>query len=176
LNKAIVRNGLPYPPSDAAEFAPEDGALEAVARIAQRIPLLFVVSNQPDVARGTRTREQVEALNELLLRQFPVTQVYVCYHDDVDACDCRKPKAGLLQRAAQEYGVDLSQSYMVGDRWRDVGAGLAAGCTTILIRKNYAEGPVAPQPHVSVRSISEAADFIIGEEHLRGKAARMNFA
>jgi D-glycero-D-manno-heptose 1,7-bisphosphate phosphatase len=87
-----------------------------------------IVTNQPDVATGRQRREVVEAMHALLLSRLAVDAVKVCYHVDADHCACRKPKPGMLLEAAGELDIDLSASFMVGDRWRDIAAGQAAGC------------------------------------------------
>ena len=162
INRAIVRDGKPYPPADLSQLEVLPGVAEALGRLRAAGCRLIVVTNQPDVARGTQTREAVEALHaELLARGLPIDDFRVCYHDDTDDCDCRKPKPGLLLRAAREEGLDLSSSFLVGDRWRDVEAGRRAGCTTVFVDYRYAE-PERSQPHVRVRSLAEAADWILG--------------
>jgi D-glycero-D-manno-heptose 1,7-bisphosphate phosphatase len=160
LNEAVVRGGKPYPPGSAAELRIVEGARAALDRLkALGLPLL-VVTNQPDVARGAQTREAVEEIHGLLRRELPVDEILSCFHDDRDACDCRKPKAGLLRTGAQRHGIELEHSFMVGDRWRDIDAGKAAGCRTIWIDRGYLErGPSAP-PDVRVSSLDEAADWI----------------
>ena len=93
-----------------------------------------MVTNQPDVARGTQTREAVDAMHARLRAELPLDAIYACWHDDADACACRKPKPGMLVDAARDLGLDLAHSFMVGDRWRDTAAGLAAGCQRDLRR------------------------------------------
>ncbi len=124
--------------------------------------LLFVVTNQPDVARGTQARENVELLHAALQNQFalPIDGFYVCYHDDGDRCDCRKPSPGMLLTAAAEHGIALDESFMVGDRWRDILAGQQAGCKTIWIDAGYDE----PEPDTCdarVESLAQAAAWIL---------------
>ena len=125
---------------------------------------LVVVTNQPDVARGTQTATAVEAIHaELLARGLPLDDFRVCYHDDADGCDCRKPKAGPAAggRAGRRASISAA-SFMVGDRWRDVEAGRRAGCTTVFIDYGYDE-PERSQPHdAACRSLAEAADWILG--------------
>jgi D-glycero-D-manno-heptose 1,7-bisphosphate phosphatase len=171
LNKAVVREGRPYPPSNASELVLDEDARESLTRLNRLFSLLFVVSNQPDVARGSVTRDRVEGLNAQLMERLPITAFYVCYHDDADQCECRKPLPGLLLKAASEYDVDLTRSYMVGDRWRDVEAGIAAGCTTILIDRGYDE-TLRAIPHATVNSLAEAAAYILNTEADRGAAAK----
>jgi len=121
---------------------------------------LIVVTNQPDVARGTQTREGVEVLHAALSAELPLDEFRVCYHDDPDGCDCRKPAPGLLLAAAQDYNLDLSASFMVGDRWRDIEAGRRAGCQTVFIDYGYAEAqPI--HPDAQVQSTFEAVAWIL---------------
>ena len=122
---------------------------------------LFVITNQPDVARGTQTREAVESIHQALSSALPIDDIFVCYHDDADHCACRKPNPGLLLEAQRKHNVDLSRSFMVGDRWRDVDAGHAAGCKTVLIDYGYRERKPAQPPEATVRSLREAADWIL---------------
>jgi D-glycero-D-manno-heptose 1,7-bisphosphate phosphatase len=139
LNRAVVREGKPYPPASVAEVEILPGVVEALRRLKEAGFVLIVVSNQPDVARGTTRQETVEAINTFLAEHLPVDRFIMCYHDSIDGCDCRKPRHGMLLAGAREFGVDLASSFMVGDRWRDVEAGIAAGCKTIFIDYGYDE-------------------------------------
>ncbi len=161
LNRAIVREGRPYPPASAEEMEITPGAASALGRLREAGLLLLVVTNQPDVARGKQTRAAIEAMHEMMAAELPVDGFIVCYHDDRDDCPCRKPKPGLMRIGAQRHQVDLAASFMVGDRWRDVDAGAAAGCRTILLDYQYAErGPTNP-PDATVTSLAEAVDWIL---------------
>lgn len=159
LNRAIVRDGKPYPPSSVGELQILPGVPEALRRLKAAGFVLIVVSNQPDVARGATRRETVEAINVALAGSLPVDEFVMCYHDSGDGCRCRKPRPGMIIDAAGRWRIDLPASFMVGDRWRDVEAGLAAGCKTIFIDYGYSE----KQPeHADLRvgSLSEALGFI----------------
>jgi D-glycero-D-manno-heptose 1,7-bisphosphate phosphatase len=161
INRAIVRNGKPYPPTtlDQLEVIPD--APNALSRLHAAGFRLIVVTNQPDVARGTQTRAFVESVHAALLAiGLPIDSFRVCYHDDPDHCDCRKPKPGLLLAAAREDGIDLKNSYLVGDRWRDIEAGEAAGCRTVFIDQQYSESAPA-RCDAKVKSLAEAADWIL---------------
>jgi len=161
INEAIVRDGKPFPPSQIGELRILPGVKVALARLRGAGFRLIVVTNQPDVARGTQTRECVEGMNASLKDQLPLDDFRVCYHDDSDKCSCRKPAPGLLFSAAVDWRIDLSESFMVGDRWRDVEAGRKAGCTTIFIDHGYSERqPNAPG--IRVTSLAEATDKILG--------------
>lgn len=169
LNRAIVRNGRPYPPATLAELQILPDAPSALHALKAAGFLLIGVTNQPDVARETQQSEVVDAINAAILAALPLDDMLACYHDDGDACDCRKPRPGLLIRAATKHGIDLASSFMIGDRWRDVEAGRRAGCTAILIDYGYAEsGPDGCSPDRAVHSLSEAAAWILNRTG-RGK-------
>lgn len=164
LNEAVVRNGKPHPPAVPADLRIPAGTAQALARLKERDFLLLVVTNQPDVARGTQQRQTVEEIGRRLRAELPLDDVLTCYHDDQDACDCRKPRPGLMTRAAQRYGIDLSRSYLIGDRWRDVDAGANAGCRTVWIDRGYAEQAPVSVPDARVGSLSEAVDWILAKQ------------
>jgi D-sedoheptulose 7-phosphate isomerase len=161
LNEAVVRNGKPHPPAAAADMRIPTGTADALARLKERDFLLLVVTNQPDVARGTQQRQAVEEMGRRLRAELPLDDVLTCYHDDQDGCDCRKPRPGLMTSAAQRYGIDLSHSYLIGDRWRDIDAGSNAGCKTVWIDRGYAERAPASVPDARVGSLPEAVDWIL---------------
>jgi len=160
INRVVLRNGRPYPPSsvDELEFLP--GVSEAIDALHQAGFRIIVVTNQPDVATGVQRREAVEAIHERIRCEFPIDDIKVCYHVDSDGCTCRKPKPGMLLGAAAKWSLDLGQSFMVGDRWRDIEAGRAARCRTILVRSNYAERQ-AEKPDAVVDSLLEASALIL---------------
>ena len=168
LHPPLIRNGRPNPPQSLADVVITDGAAAALGSLKQAGFLLLVVSNQPDVGRGTATRGSVDEINGLLSQSLPVDDFFVCYHDDADDCHCRKPKPGLLLDAAVRYGIDLSASYMVGDRWRDIEAGSAAGCHTVLIQFNYSERGPSSVPNAVVKSLGEAATWILSHAPTAG--------
>jgi len=166
INRAVLRDGLPTPPASVQDLEVLPGVPQALASLKAAGFLLVVVTNQPDVARGTQTREAVEEMNDTLRRSLPLDAVKVCYHDDRDHCDCRKPSPGMLLEAARELDADLGRCYMVGDRWKDIEAGQRAGTTSILVECGYPEkGP--GRPAATVRSLKEAADWIIAREKVQ---------
>jgi D-glycero-D-manno-heptose 1,7-bisphosphate phosphatase len=159
LNATASRDGVPYPPRSVDEVEILPGVEEACTRLRGAGFDLVVVTNQPDIARGIQTLEAVRRINDALLGALPLDEIVVCPHDDADECDCRKPKPGMLVAAAQRRAIDLSASFMVGDRWRDVAAGVRAGCRTLLIDRGYDERSV--QADVSVADLGEAAVWIL---------------
>jgi D-glycero-D-manno-heptose 1,7-bisphosphate phosphatase len=162
LNAAVARGGRPHPPASAAELVVLPGVPEALARLRAAGFLLVVCTNQPDVARGAATLASVEAIHARLRAALPLDDVRCCLHDDADGCACRKPAPGLLLAAARDWGVDLARSYMVGDRWRDVAAGAAAGCRTVFVDLGWAERR-PDRCDARVASLPEAADWILTE-------------
>jgi D-glycero-D-manno-heptose 1,7-bisphosphate phosphatase len=160
LNKAYVRNGKPHSPDSIEEMIIFADAAAALERLRQHGFRLIVATNQPDIARKRLTRAQVDAMNVYLRNQLPLDTIEVCPHDDADNCDCRKPKPGLLVNAAKRDGVALSDSFMVGDRFRDIEAGDSAGCRTILIGDGYGETFKA-RPDAKFATLTEAADWIL---------------
>jgi D-glycero-D-manno-heptose 1,7-bisphosphate phosphatase len=161
INRAIVREGRPYAAASPAELQILPEVPEALAELKRSGFLLFVVTNQPDVGRGMLRREVVEYLHEMLTAALPLDSILVCYHSDEDRCSCRKTLPGLLLEAAREYAIDLKQSFMVGDRWRDIEAGYNAGCKTIFIDRGYRERGTTREPDVRVKSLRQAAGWIL---------------
>lgn len=163
LNRAIIRDGKPYAPKNPEEIEILPGVSEALEGLKRSGYLLIVVTNQPDVARGNLRQADVEAIHARMAEVLPVDDFFSCFHDSGDECDCRKPRPGMLLDAASRWNVDLSRSYMVGDRWRDVDAGNAAGCTVFFVDYGYDE----PRPsglYRRVNSLSEAVNLIMREE------------
>lgn len=164
INRALVREGRLSSPASLAEVDVLPGVPDALDDLHRAGYLLIVVTNQPEVARGRTSREAVEAIHAWLRSSLPVDDIRACYHDDEDRCACRKPEPGMLYAAAVERDIRLTESYVVGDRWRDIGAGRRAGCTTILV-----DGPrenTAIEPHVSVNDLCGAVSWILA----RGEA------
>jgi D-glycero-D-manno-heptose 1,7-bisphosphate phosphatase len=159
INRAIVRDGKPYPPQTIEALEVLAGVPDALSRLRNAGFRLIVVTNQPDVARGAQTRETVEAMHARLASELAVDEVITCYHDG-DSCDCRKPKPGSLLDAARRHGLDLDRSFMIGDRWRDIEAGQRAGCQCLFVDHGYLEQQPA-DPFVRVPSLAAAAEWIL---------------
>ncbi len=138
------------------------GVGDALASLRHAGFLNIIVTNQPDVATGKLKLETVEAMHRRLRNELALDDIKVCRHGDADRCECRKPKPGMLLQAAREFGIDLKQSFMVGDRWRDVAAGQAAGCANFFIDYGYGEKRPEP-PYIAVKSLVEASSRILDE-------------
>lgn len=160
LVETKVRDGVPRPSESRDELALLPGVGDACEALKSAGFVLVVVTNQPDIARGTISAEMVELLNDHLRRVLPLDEVVVCPHDDADGCRCRKPRPGMLVDAAERLGLDLAASFMVGDRWRDVGAGRGAGCRVVFVDLGYAETLSEPADAI-VPGLPAAADWIL---------------
>jgi transaldolase len=159
LNVAPVVDGRPGSPRQLSELHIAPGAPEALACLRAAGFRLIVVTNQPEVARGKISLETLDAMHAALRAQLPIDEIRVCLHDKGGGCDCRKPRPGMITDAARDAGIELTRSYVIGDRWRDVEAGRRAGCRTVLIDYGYDEPEVPPD--YRARSIREAADWVL---------------
>ena len=167
LNANVQRDGRAVAPERLDQFQILPGAADAAKRLKAAGFVLIVVTNQPDVSTGRTTRATIDAMHAEVAKAMPIDEFNACYHVDADNCDCRKPRPGMILDSAKRHGIDLRASFLVGDRWRDTEAGRAAGCTTIYVDYGIAqEGPLHPDR--VVKSLAEAADFILSREAGRG--------
>lgn len=163
INRMFIRDGRPYPPATMDDLEIYPGVADAIHALRGAGFKIIVVTNQPDVATGVQKREVVEMMHGRISRELPIDDILVCYHSDQDRCECRKPKPGMLLAGALEWSLDLKKSYMVGDRWRDIEAGKAAGCRTILIdHGGYAEKK-PETPWAVAASMLEASRIILSD-------------
>ncbi|GAA0725776.1 transaldolase [Dactylosporangium roseum] len=159
LNEVTVSGGTPLPPPDAAHMRLLPGVVEACRRLHDLGYVLVVVTNQPDLARGKQSAGELDRMHAFLTDRLPLDDIAVCTHDDADDCACRKPRPGLLLDAADRLNLDLTGSFMVGDRWRDVEAAQRAGVTSIYIDRDYGERKAVDADLVA-SSLLDALPFI----------------
>jgi D-glycero-D-manno-heptose 1,7-bisphosphate phosphatase len=171
INRAIVREGKPFPPASLTEFEILPDAVDSCKKLKQAGYLLFIVTNQPDIARGTLDNKLVESYHEIIRQSLPIDGIYICPHDNEDGCDCRKPQPGLILSAAKDWDVKLSSSFIIGDRWKDVAAGKRAGCKTVFIDYKYSEELSALPDHI-VNSLTEAVEWILSFSGARHEASK----
>jgi D-glycero-D-manno-heptose 1,7-bisphosphate phosphatase len=157
------------PPEMLDDLRVPIGVADALARLRANGFALVVVTNQPQVARGTLTRAAVEEINDAIRQTLPVDAIYVCFHDGAQ-CECRKPRPGLLLDAAHDLELDLSRSWLVGDRWVDIAAGASAGVRTVLLGRDWSWAPTsagAPSPELApdytVANLSDAAAVVLAD-------------
>jgi D-glycero-D-manno-heptose 1,7-bisphosphate phosphatase len=160
LVRARVLEGRPYAIRSVDELELEQGAREACDALRAAGFVLVVVTNQPEVARGTLARSDVDEIHARLAELLPLDEVVTCPHDDADGCACRKPRPGMLLDAASRLGIDLAASYAIGDRWRDIEAARRAGCTSVFLDRGYSE-PVPERPDVTVRELRDGVSWIL---------------
>jgi D-glycero-D-manno-heptose 1,7-bisphosphate phosphatase len=164
LNRPVVRDGRAFPPARIEEFELYPDAVEACAQLKAAGFLLVVVTNQPDVGRGTQRREIIDAMHAKLRAAIPsLDAIEICFHAGAthgESCECRKPKPGMLLRAAANLDIDLSESFLIGDRWRDVDCAHAAGCRAVFIDRDYSE-TLREKPEFTVSNLGEAVTTIL---------------
>lgn len=166
LNVSHIVNDVPHPPATLDAFRLLPQSAEACRKLKSAGFTLVVVTNQPDVERGTQSRIVVEAMNDQLIRWIPeIDRIEVCYapgrgvpHPDNRR---RKPEPGMLLDATAALDLDLGRSWMVGDRTGDIDAGHAAGCRTILVSPRSAEPNSQRAPDHTATSFYEAAEIIL---------------
>jgi D-glycero-D-manno-heptose 1,7-bisphosphate phosphatase len=161
VNKPVFREGRPCAPRQVSEFAIEPGVEQTLRRLRAAGFLLFIVTNQPDVARGQLSVEALCAMNEEILAQLAVDEIKVCPHDDRDECNCRKPRPQMLLDLAGDYNVALEESFIIGDSWKDTQAGKAAGCNSIIIDRPYNRDDPADY---RVANVNSAANLILRQD------------
>lgn len=157
LNELVERDGRAVSPRRLTEFRIVRDARAQVQRVRAAGLRVFVVTNQPDLARGHMTREELEAMTARLIREVEPDEVAICPHDDADDCRCRKPSPGMLLDLRDRWGIDLCRSFMVGDSWRDIEAGKLVGCRTIFVTS----APDTSGADFVAGSLSEAIDWIL---------------
>ena len=162
INQAQVREGLPFSPADMTEFFWVEPIKDVTLELKSFGYLLFCVTNQPDVGRGLQSRAVVESFHTAILAELPLEKIYTCYHDDSDNCSCRKPRPGLIVDAQREYGLNLAASWLIGDRWKDIDAGTAAGCNTVFLEYGYDE-KLRNKPDHTILQLAQLVPLIHAE-------------
>jgi D-glycero-D-manno-heptose 1,7-bisphosphate phosphatase len=166
LNRVIIRDGQPHPPFRVEDFELYGDVADGCARLKAAGFLLIVITNQPDVGRGIQSPEAIQAMHLKMQAALPgLDSIEVCYHAGVrygERCDCRKPRPGLILRAAAELKIDLCASYVIGDRWRDIDCARAAGCRAIFIQRDYQE-TLHEAPDFTVANFRDAVDAVLGD-------------
>ncbi len=158
INNVILLGDKPHSPRTPEAFVLKDGIQDLVHRLKEAGYRVFVVSNQPDLARGEIKQKVLDQMTKRMRSEIPFDDVYICPHDDTHQCSCRKPKPGMILDASRKWDIDLKASFMIGDTWRDMEAGKAAGCKTILLDAVYNRDI---HSDFRVTSLSEVAAIIL---------------
>ena len=161
INEVQFSGNLPIPPRTLDEVKIIDGVFEAIRLLKANNFLPIVITNQPDVARKKVSIETVTAINLHISELLGIKHIYTCMHDDSDLCNCRKPSSGLIEQSAAELEIDISKSFLVGDRWKDIAAGQEVGVPSFFIDYSYPEKQ-PKEPYIKVRSLLEAVERITG--------------
>lgn len=143
-----VVDGVPIAENNPDKINFLTGAIQLCQRLHKAEIQTFLITNQPDIARGKVSHESVSTINRIVKETCNLTEIAVCPHDDVDNCSCRKPQPGMILSLASRFGIDLQKSIVVGDRWRDIEAGNSAGCRTIFIDYKYGEKRASAPTHI----------------------------
>lgn len=159
INKAIVVGGKPFPPSNIFELEILGGVESGIAELKFAGYKVFVVTNQPDVDRGKTSVASILEINLYLQNKLKIDEISCCFHDSPVDCYCRKPKPGMILELANRWNIDLSKSFLIGDRWRDILAAKNAGVRSILINYNYDEQYETPD--FTSTSFEQAINYIL---------------
>ena len=159
LNETIIKEKEITSPLKLDELKIFPDAKETLLTFKKCGYLLIMVTNQPDIARNKNTKKNVEEINDCLKNYLKLDDVCVCYHDDKDFCNCRKPKSGMLIEASKKHNIDLPKSFIIGDRWRDVEAGKNVKCKTIFIDFKYQE-KLKNKPDYIITNIADAKNIV----------------
>ena len=170
INANVLRDGVPVAPTSLSDFRILPGVPQAVRRLKDAGLVVVVVTNQPDVRTGRTTQDILDAMHWTVREQLPVDDIKVCPHIDADRCACRKPNPGMILAAAREHNLDLSRSYLVGDRWKDTLAGRAVGCFTLFVDDGTPQEK-AHEADCVVPNLPAAVDRILSEERSRSQAS-----
>jgi D-glycero-D-manno-heptose 1,7-bisphosphate phosphatase len=168
LVRGEIRDGKLYAPRRLEDFRLLPGAAESVRALRDHGFLTIVVTNQPDIGNGLVAAETVDAMHAIMRRKLPLDAIEVCPHRQTDGCACRKPKVGLFLAAAERFSVDLSASFMVGDRSSDIVAGRSVGCYTLFVDRGC-DRCTDVRPDAVVRSLRQAVQHILRRAEPRGE-------
>lgn len=166
LTVSIVRDGKGFAPLTLNQFRFYPNVNECISRIKRMGFIPVLVSNQPDVAKGILPIQVLEQMNQKIREELKIFEINNCIHSNEDYCMCRKPKPGMLIDSASKLGINLKESWMIGDRDSDINAGRAVGCKTIFIDRStpLESGLMADR---TCDSLERAVDFIAeSERHL----------
>ena len=162
INKPIIISGKSYAPRLLKDFKIFPKVKDDVKKLRNSGFKVFVITNQPDIGNKLIKKKILNEMHKLLKAKVPVNKIYFCPHTRNDGCKCRKPKPGMIVKASNESKIYLKESYVVGDRKKDIDAGLKAGCKTIFVNRNYDEKKPTKQEK-TVKSLHAAVKYILKE-------------
>lgn len=163
LAREIVRDGTAYAPTRVEDFVLVPEAGEQVQRLRDAGFLCIVITNQPELANGMLSPADLDEMHRQMRAAIPLDDIFICPHDKTEHCRCHKPSLGMIEDAVAKWHIDLAASAVIGDRWRDVDAGKAAGCYSVLIERPYS---AATWASIRVSTLTEAVDAVL--RHAQG--------
>lgn len=155
INRAIVRNGKPYSPKNLKELKLYKKVPETLKYLKNLGFKIIIVTNQPEISRKSLKKKDLFKINQKILKFTNADDMFVCGHDDQHNCSCRKPKPGMLIKAAKKWKINLEKSYIVGDRYKDIEAGNQAKCKSIYMFRNYKNDKVTKKYFIRINKIEE---------------------
>ena len=161
LNHCSMMNGKPSAPRNYLDFRLYDGALDNLKLLKEKDFLTIVITNQPDIGNGITSLLEVQKMNQKLLNTQLIDKIYMCIHSQKDNCLCRKPGTKMLFDAKNDFNIDLSSSWLIGDRWSDISAGYNAGVRSVFIDYKYPESVGRIQSCIKVKDLKTAVTKII---------------
>lgn len=138
LNKSLIKNGKPKAPLLMKEFKFLHGVKKSINKLRKKF-VLIIITNQPEIKKGRLKINTLNKMNKKIIDELKIKNIYVCPHDDTDMCKCRKPKNGLIESAIKKFNIDRKASFLIGDRKKDIDAGIKSKLKTIYIKSNYNE-------------------------------------
>jgi len=143
---------------------------EAIRRLNKAGFLVIIITNQRGIAKGLMTEEDLKDIHIKMIGELKrvgarIDGIYYCPHDEKDNCNCRKPKIGMFLKAKEDFNIEMSESWLIGDSYSDIIAGKKAGCKTILINNEFCDNIIlknkAVKPNLILDNIGEAVDRIL---------------
>jgi D-glycero-D-manno-heptose 1,7-bisphosphate phosphatase len=160
INRGFIVDGKSYAPRKIEDFKLLPFVIQSVEKLINNGFLVIVITNQPDIANGLLDIETLNLMHEKLITKLKLTDIYFCPHSKNENCECRKPKPGMIYSAVKKYKINISNSFLVGDRASDIEAANAIRCRSIFINRNYKE----PKPFTqekTVNSLKSATNYIL---------------
>jgi len=170
INELVHRDGGYFSPRELEDFHVFPFVKDSVRQLKKAGFLVIVVTNQPDISRGFLGASVLDAMHEHLMNHYEIDAIYVCPHDDLDFCNCRKPQPGMIHQASNDWNLNLKQSWMVGDRDTDIAAGEAAGLTSLRIAAGSPQfylQEMSTATHSVFSTLATTVPFIIQRNSVR---------
>ncbi len=163
INRSLIVNGKPKAPINYKDFIFLPNSKKSINLLIKNNYLVFVVTNQPDIGNKKILISEINLMHDKIMQQTKIEKIFMCPHSQKKNCDCRKPKIKFLLFAKKNYNLDLSKSFVVGDRFTDIQMGINSGCRTIFINRSYKEEYPKNRDY-EVKNILQAAQIIISKK------------